>query len=60
MSSTLLWHQHLPEETLMKLLSIAIWNKSKVIVGLATSVWLTNLSFLILGESLSISLDKLN
>ena len=44
----------------MRPLSIAIWNKSKVIVGLATSVWLTNLSFLILGESLSISLDKLN
>ncbi|KAH9968288.1 hypothetical protein BJV74DRAFT_275802 [Russula compacta] len=34
---------------LIALRAIAIWNKSKVVVALATSVWLTNLSFLILG-----------
>ncbi|KAH9968299.1 hypothetical protein BJV74DRAFT_868749 [Russula compacta] len=34
---------------LIALRAIAIWNKSKVVVGLASSVWLTNLSFLVLG-----------
>jgi len=31
------------------LASIAIWNKHRVIVGLATGVWVTNTSTLIYG-----------
>jgi len=35
------------------LASIAVWNKNKVIVGLATIVWGINGSFMVQGESLS-------
>lgn len=35
------------------LASIAVWNKNKVIVGLATIVWGINGSFTVVGESLS-------
>ena len=35
------------------LISIAIWNKNKVVVGLAAFVWVANGSFLVYGMSLS-------
>jgi len=35
------------------LASIAVWDKNKVVVGLATIVWGINGSFLVFGESLS-------
>jgi len=38
----------------MGVASIAIWNKNKFIVAIATSVWVTNIGFLIEGMSLSI------
>jgi hypothetical protein len=34
--------------------SIAIWNRNKAVVALATSAWLTYLTFIIQGKSLSL------
>jgi hypothetical protein len=37
--------------------SIAIWNKNKIVVGISFGVWMTNIAFLIQGESGSLSLS---
>jgi len=34
---------------------IAIWNRNKIIVALATGVWLTTIAFLIQGEFIPLS-----
>jgi hypothetical protein len=40
---------------LMKDIRIAIWNWNKIIVGLATGVWVTTIAFLIQGKSIPLS-----
>jgi len=34
--------------------SVAIWNRNKAVIALATSAWLTHLAFIIQGKSLSL------
>jgi hypothetical protein len=45
----------LPFARFMKFTRIAIWNRNKIIVGIATGVWLTTIAFLIQGEFISLS-----
>lgn len=40
-------------EALMKPSRIAIWNKDKVVVAIATGVWVTNIAFMIQGNGLT-------
>jgi hypothetical protein len=37
--------------------SMAIWNKNKVVIAISLGVWMTNLAFLIQGESERLSLN---
>jgi hypothetical protein len=45
------------DQILMNDFSIAIWNKNRVVVGISLGVWMTNIAFLIQGESGSLSLN---
>jgi len=47
----LLRFDHLPEQRLIEPASIAIWGRNKIIVALAFSVWIINISFLTQGKS---------
>jgi hypothetical protein len=42
-----------PTKALIEASSAAIWNKKKLIVGIGTAVWLTNVGVTIWGKSLS-------
>ena len=37
--------------------SVAIWNKNRVVVAISLGVWMTNIAFLIQGESGRLSLN---
>jgi hypothetical protein len=39
--------------------SFAIWNKNKFVVAIATSVWVTNVAFLIRGRALLILVEAI-
>lgn len=41
----------------MDAFSIAIWNKNRVVVAISLGVWMTNIAFLIQGESQRLSLS---
>ena len=46
-----------PEQQLMAAASVAIWNKNKVISGIAIGLWLNNTAFCILCKFLPLTLD---
>jgi hypothetical protein len=50
-SPSLPHHMNLPNWVLIELTSIAIWNKNRVVIALATCVWGIYLAFFIEGES---------
>jgi hypothetical protein len=54
----LLRFDHLPEQRLMEPISIAIWGRNTIIVALAFSVWIINISFLTQGRSPSSPLPE--
>jgi len=41
-----------PNQALIRVFSIAIWNKSKFVVAIAVITWVTNVSVIIQGKSL--------
>lgn len=45
------------DQSLMDDFSIAIWNKNRVVVAISLGVWMTNIAFLIQGESGHLSLN---
>lgn len=42
---------HLPEQVVIETLRIAIWNKNKIVVVIAASLWITNVAVMIRGKS---------
>jgi hypothetical protein len=45
----------LPKYMLMERFSLAIWNRNKWIAAIVATIWLTNVSFLLIGEFYPVS-----
>jgi len=51
-SSTFPLYDHVPNQALIRALSIAIWNKNKIVMSMAIGTWGINVALLIQGECL--------